>query len=420
MHKKLVPLIVIAAFVGGVVGSITTAQSTSASVWDDILNFLRGVPTIQQNGSFGTSTTPIVFPYEPIANSYEEAVIHAVETAMPSVVSIVVSKDLPIIEQCPYDPFGNLPPEFRDFFGRGFQFQQPCQKGTQRQEIGGGSGFVISAEGLIITNRHVVADEDAEYTVLTSDGEKHTANVLARDPFQDIAVIKIGASGLPAAVLGDSDSVRLGQTAIAIGNSLGEFRNTVSVGTISGLARTITAGGNGVSSETIRDVIQTDAAINPGNSGGPLLNLRGEVIGINTAIASGAENIGFAIPINHAKRDIASVKKSGTISTPYLGVRYILLDKETAKKQDVSTTSGALIRGTDEGPGVLKGSPAEKAGIKAEDIILEVNGEIIDGDHPLTARLQKYSVGDTIKLGILRDEKKIVVTVKLEERPINL
>jgi serine protease Do len=310
-----------------------------------------------------------------------------------------------------------LPPEFRDFFGRGFEFSTPCEKGTEKKEIGGGTGFVVSEDGLILTNKHVVFDTKAEYTVLTNDGKKYDAKVLARDPAQDLAVIKINASGLRPVKLGDSDTIKLGQTAIAIGNSLGEFRNTVSVGVISGLQRTITAGGAGFGSETIQGVIQTDAAINPGNSGGPLLNLKGEVIGINTAIVSGAQNIGFAIPINQAKRDIESVKKTGSIKAPYLGVRYLMVTEEMAKKQNLGASYGALVRGTADGPGVIPDSPAAKAGVLAEDIILEVDGVRVDADHPLGNLIQKYSIGDTITLKVLRGKETLTLKATLEERP---
>ena len=194
---------------------------------------------------------------------------------------------------------------YAGFFGQNFQFSQPCQKVTKLQEVGGGSGFIISANGLILTNRHVVADTAADYTIFTNDGKKYSAKVLARDPNIDIAVIKISASNLPTIKLGDSDSVQVGQTAIAIGNALGEFRNTVNVGIVSGLSRKITASGGGLT-ETIYNVIQTDASINHGNSGGPLLNLRGEVMGINTAIAQNAQSIGFAIPINQIKEIISN------------------------------------------------------------------------------------------------------------------
>ncbi len=239
--------------------------------------------------------------------SYETQIVKAVKTASPAVVAVTISKNVPIIEQCPYNPFSNLPPEFQQFFGPNVQFYQPCQKGTKLQEVGGGSGFIISGDGVILTNKHVVADTAAEYTVFTNDGKKYSAKVLTRDPDIDIAVIKINASNLPTIKLGDSDSIQVGQTAIAIGNALGEFRNTVNVGIVSGLSRNITAsGGNGLI-EKIYNVIQTDASINPGNSGGPLLNLRGEIIGINTAIAQNAQSIGFAIPVNQVKKIVSNI-----------------------------------------------------------------------------------------------------------------
>lgn len=236
--------------------------------------------------------------------SQEQAIIKAVKAYSPSVVSIVISKDVPILEQY-----------YNDFFGI-----QIRQNGTQKQQIGGGSGFIISPEGMILTNKHVVQDKTAEYTVLTNDGKKFPAKVVALDPVQDLAILKIDQEKIinqdggltirtfPTVKLGDSDNLQIGQTVIAIGNALGEFQNTVSVGVISGLGRTITAQGGGTV-ETLEDVIQTDAAINKGNSGGPLLNLRGAVIGINAAMSVEGENIGFAIPINKAKKDIESVSK---------------------------------------------------------------------------------------------------------------
>lgn len=356
-----------------------------------------------------------VIPYDS-ADVHEKAVIKAVEEASPSVVSIIVSKDLPVIEQCPYDPFGNIPEEFRQFFGGGFGFTQPCQKGTKKQEIGGGSGFVISADGLILTNKHVVADEKAEYTVLTNDGKKYDAKVLARDSMQDLAILKISADGLTSLKIGDSDSIKLGQTTIAIGNALGEFRNTVSVGVISGLFRKITASDMLGRAENLEGLIQTDAAINPGNSGGPLLNIRGEVIGINTAIVSGAQSVGFAIPINKAKRAIESVKKSGRIVVPYLGVRYLAIDDQLAEKEKLPVKRGALARGNEDGPGVIKDSPAAKAGMQAEDIIIEVGGVKVDENNTLGELIQKHQVGDKINIKILREGKERNVEVLLEER----
>ena len=274
--KFFVILIILSAFASGLIGGA-----------------LGGIYLLKENnaGETETKSPPAVIPTQ------EDEVISVVKNASPAVVSIIISKNLPLYEECYINPFGDLFP--------GFQIPQICQKGTKLQEIGGGSGFIVSPEGLILTNKHVVSDSAAEYTVLTNDGKKYPAKVLSLDPDQDLAVIKINiaeesTTSLSAVLLGDSDNLQIGQTVIAIGNALGEFRNTVSLGVVSGLFRTITASGGGLT-ETIEGLIQTDAAINSGNSGGPLLNLKGEVIGINTAMASGAENIGFAIPINKAK-----------------------------------------------------------------------------------------------------------------------
>lgn len=417
-NKKLIVILVITAFIGGVFGSITAANWAKANVFEQLYEKLIKpiIPSTPQDGQTILKQGEISEKYVSGVD-YEEAMIKAVEKASPAVVSIIISKNVPIVEQCPYNPFSDLPFDFQQFFGQGFQLYQPCQKGTKLQEVGGGSGFIISKDGLVLTNKHVVYDKDAVYTVMANDGKKYDAKVLAQSPTLDLAVVKVEASDFPIITLGDSDGLRLGQTAIAIGNALGEFRNTVSVGIVSGLARTITAFGAGFGTEEIENVIQTTAAINQGNSGGPLLNLKGEVIGINVAMVSGAQNIAFAIPINHAKKAIESVQKTGKILTPYLGVRYVLVSQELAKKEKLSVEEGALIRGSSDGPAVIKNSPAEKSGVKAEDIVLKINGEKIDQNHPLVKLIQKYSVGDTVKLKILRDNKEIEISVKLEERP---
>ena len=430
MKKRFIFFVITIALVGSFFGSVFSARVTSANIIDDFLNLFKNTEILNPQNSPQNSEAPVSL-YKPILD-YEQAVVKAVELASPTVVSIVISKDLPIIEQCPYSPFSDLPPEFRDFFGGGFgfDFYRPCEKGTQKQEVGGGSGFIISSEGMIVTNKHVVSDTKADYTVLTNDGKKYDAKVLARDPVQDLAIIKIEATGLAAAKLGNSDELKLGQTAIAIGNALGEFRNTVSVGVISGLARNITASGEGIGTEIIQGVVQTDAAINPGNSGGPLLNLKGEVIGINTAVVSSAQNIGFAIPINQAKRAINSVKATGSIKVPYLGVRYLIINEEIAKRQKLPVDYGALVRGTEEGPGVMPNSPAAKArlltpersdggqvGILAEDIILELGGVKINEVNPLSLLIQKYNIGDTVVLKIRRGGEILTLNVILAERP---
>jgi len=341
--------------------------------------------------------------------SQEEKVISAVNEASPAVVSIIITKDLPIIEEYYINPFGESPFEF--------QIPQYRQKGVEKKEIGGGTGFIVSSDGMILTNRHVVLDKEAEYTVLTNDGRKFPAKVLARDPVQDLAIIKIEKIDEPFKIvkLGDSSKLQIGQTVITIGNALGEFRNTVSVGVISGLGRTVTATGGGIV-ETIEDVIQTDAAINKGNSGGPLLNLKGEVIGINTAMALDAENIGFAIPINKAKKAIEDVKTFGKIVYPFLGVRYVLITEEIQQKNNLPVNYGALITGGEGEPAITPGSAAEAAGLKEGDIILEFAGEKITSENSLAKIIMLYNPGDKVVLKILRDAAKINIPVTLGER----
>ena len=348
----------------------------------------------------------------------DEMIVKAVEEASPAVVSIVASKDVPVVERYYVDPFGN-DPFFQQFFGgeSGLQVPQYRQNGTQKQDVSSGTGFIVSPDGLILTNKHVVADTEAEFTVFMNDGRKKPARVLARDTAQDLAVLKIEGSDFPMVRFGDSSQVKIGQAVIAIGNALGQFRNTVSVGIVSGLQRSIVAGGGGGSEpETLQELIQTDAAINPGNSGGPLLNIAGEVIGINTAIAQGAENIGFALPINSAKRDVASVKAHGKIIYPFLGIRYVLITKEIADKEKLARDYGARVMKSDTEASVVAGSPAERAGIKEGDIILQLNNERIDPDHTLAFLIQKYQVGDEITLRIFRADAESEVKVKLEER----
>lgn len=348
----------------------------------------------------------------------EELVVSVVAQASPAVVSVVATKDVPVVERFFVDPFGD-DPFFKQFFGdegQGLRVPQLRQKGTQKQEVSSGTGFLVSADGLILTNKHVVADTAAEYTVLFNDGKKKPAKVLARDPVQDLAVLRIEGSGYPSLRFGDSSGVKIGQTAIAIGNALGEFRNTISVGVISGLQRSIVAEGGLSGPETLQELMQTDAAINPGNSGGPLLNLRGEVIGINTAVARGAENIGFAIPINKAVRDLENVKAHGKIIYPFLGVRYVIITPEIVEKEKLGKDYGALVLKGDNDPAVVPASPAEKAGIKERDIILEFNGERVDMEHALSFLIQKRQVGDGVIIKVFRDGKEIEVKVVLEER----
>ncbi len=417
-NRKMFAIVLAAAFLGVTAGTLINSPRAQASFWSNLLN---GLTSHFTQPSTTTSTAGITqapaAPYTP-ASSYEQQIVDAVKQATPAVVSIIISKDVPIIEQCPAtNPFTNLPPQFQQFFGQSFNYTVPCQKGTQLQETGAGSGFIISPNGLILTNKHVVADATAQYTVILNNGKKYDATVLARDPQQDIALIKINAAGLPTLTLGDSSTLELGQTAIAIGNALGQFSNTVSVGVVSGLSRDITANGALYGSETINGVIQTDAAINPGNSGGPLLNLRGQVIGIDTAVVSGAQNIGFALPINSAKKDILQVESGGTIAMPYLGVSYVTVDSSVAAQDSLSVDYGALVQGGSGQPAVVPGSPAAKAGLQSGDIILSVNGVNVDQNNTLSALINQHKVGDTITLTVLRGSQTLTIKATLAQFP---
>ena len=355
--------------------------------------------------------------------SYEQAIIDAAKNVSPSVVSIVISKNLPTYEEKWVNPLGDGSQEGLSPFD--LQVPEYVQKGTQYQEVGAGSGFIVSADGIILTNKHVVSDNKADYTVLTNDGQKYPAKVLALDPVQDLAVIKIQLSSKQSGIkfqpvtLGDSSGIEIGQTAIAIGNALGQFSNTVSIGAVSGLGRTISASDQtGGFSETLEGIIQTDAAINAGNSGGPLVNLHGEVIGVNVAMASGAQGIGFALPINIAKKDIDQIIKTNKIVYPFLGVRYILIDDQVKQKYKLSVDYGALVSVGNNGEiAVTSDSPAEKAGIKKGDVILEIDGEKIDKNNSISQIVQNHNIGDKIKLHILRDGKEQDIDVVLGERP---
>ena len=356
--------------------------------------------------------------------SQEKKIVSVIQEVSPAVVSIIVSKDLPVFEEEYYNPFE----EFEEFFGEPFGFEIPeyRQKGTEKKEIGWGTGFIVSSDGLILTNKHVVSDEEAEYTALTNDGNKYKVQVLVRDKFQDLAILKIEREEpFKSVKLGDSSKLQIGQTVIAIGNALGEFRNTVSVGVISGLGRTITASGGGLV-EILEDVIQTDAAINRGNSGGPLLNLKGEVIGINVATAQNAQNIGFSISINKAKIDLEKFEKFGKIVYPYLGIWYWNITSELQKEMDISVSQGAWITKWNkdqynqwykmENPAVIPDTAASKAGLKEEDIILEFDGKIIAPENSLAKIIRKYNPEDKITLKVLREGKEFSIEVTLGER----
>lgn len=337
----------------------------------------------------------------------DSAIIDVVEKSSPAVVSIVISKDVPKYRSFFDDPFG--------FFD---QMNGSGQNETEKKQIGGGSGFIVNSNGMIVTNKHVASEQGAEYTVITNDGKEYPARILARDPIKDIAVMKIEGENFPVLEFGESERVKVGQTVIAIGNSLGEFSNSVSKGIISGLRRDVTAGSGFGKTEQLSNIIQTDAAINPGNSGGPLLDINGKVIGVNVAMAQGAENIGFAIPVDQIKKMVSQVKDTGKISTPFIGVRSIAIDEELQKANSFPFGYGALIaRGekiTDFA--VIPGSPADKAGLVENDIILEVNGKKVDSKNQLTDLISGFNVGEEITLKIWHKGETKDVKIKLEER----
>ena len=295
---------------------------------------------------------------------------------------------------------------------------------TQNQESAG-TGFIIDSNGTIVTNRHVVPAGTSSVSVTLADGTTYNnVQVIGRtadtDPL-DVAFLKIpnlNGKKLTPVTLGDSSQMQVGDRVVAIGNALGQFQNTVTSGIISGYGRDVTAGDKtGIASENLTDLFQTDAAINEGNSGGPLVNINGEVIGLNTAVASGAQNIGFAIPINDIKGLINSVLSKGQLQQPYLGVRYVSLTNDLASQFNLSITRGAYIVSGDNEPAVIAGSPADIAGLKDGDVITKVNNITIDDKTSLTGALAQFQVGDKVNLTVVRAGKTIQLTATLGNTP---
>lgn len=347
---------------------------------------------------------------------YQTQIINAIKKVLPAVVSITVSKEMKdIAQELPFD-IESLNPYDQEILKE--RMMQAPKDEQGRIKVGGGSGFLISSDGIILTNKHVIMDPHASYAVIASDGKKYPTKIISYDPINDIAILKINGKNLPAITLGSSKVLELGQSVIAIGNALGEFSNSVSTGIISGLSRFIMATTDMMGhQEKLRGLIQTDAAINPGNSGGPLVDLDGDVIGINVAVVFGAQNIGFAIPVERARKDLEEIKKYGHIRRPFVGVRYLTINKAIQDHFRLPVDHGALI--INEGaPGdiaIIPGSPAAKAGLREFDVILSCKGKLINEETTLEDHLAESVIGDTLELKVFRKGKEMSAKLTLEE-----
>jgi S1-C subfamily serine protease len=365
--------IFLAVFLGGMAAVTYPSWYQSLPFKDSLPDFLKPqtrVETIVNNGQ------------EVIRTVEESAVIDVVDKASPAVVSILEDTVELDIEQGP----------------------------VQSQQ-GIGTGFIIDSSGIVITNNHVVRDTTIKYTVLTKSNKKYSVKKIDRDPSNDFAILKVDAKDLPILKFGDSSTLKVGQKVVAIGNALGRFGNTVTVGVVSGIGRglAVSSLSSGISQSTLENVIQTDAALNPGNSGGPLLDLSGNAVGINFAVSQNAENIGFVIPINVVKNIIDGYRKEGKIIKPYIGVSYQMVSKDVASVQDLP--EGAFVRR------VLPNTPADEAGLRAGDVIIKIDSKDVNEDNTLASVLTEYKVGDTIELEVNRDGQIIKLKAKLGEAP---
>lgn len=417
IRSFLIISIIISFLVGGLSGLVSSLLILNLSTSYNNQNISKPTGLFQPLINAVKGEDPVV--QMPEYKSDSEKMVELIKKTSPAVVSIIVTKEINKYNQTGVLPLNDL---FEDF-GLPFELKievpdEPGQKDkTIKQQVGSGSGFLVRSNGLIVTNKHVVLDNNAQYTVVMNDGKKYPAIVLAKDQFLDIALIKIEAQNLPFLRLGNSDKLEIGQTVVAIGNALGQYQNTVTSGIVSGIKRRVVAGDGLGASEVIEAAIQTDAAINPGNSGGPLLNLQGDVVGINTAVNLGSQSVSFALPINSVKTIIDSVEKFGHIVRPWLGVRYILLNKDIAEKNNLSLDYGALVVKGDQKTdlAVIPGSPADKVGIMENDIILEVNKQKITEENSLGTVISRYQVGDEVYLKIWHKGETKEIKVKLEE-----
>lgn len=359
--------------VGVVIAVIVIALAAAGCFyWYTANKPVSQVTSVKNDGNLTTTST-------------EDAITKVVDTVSPSVVSIVTSTTTQTIF------------------------------GAADQEAAG-TGIIVSKDGYILTNHHVVSTASKAQIVMSDGTTYDNVAVVGSDPLNDIAYLKIsGVDNLTPAELGDSSTTRVGQQVVAIGNALGQFQNTVSSGIISGKGRPLSASSeaSGSDSESLTDLLQTDAAINPGNSGGPLLNYSGQVIGINTAVASDAEGIGFAIPINAAKGTLKSVLEGKGVQRAYLGVRYVEITASVAKQYDLPVKTGAYIASSGSGSPIVAGGPAAQAGLQEKDIITKINGQTIGTAGGVSTLIGQYAPGDTIEITYLRNgsEKTTKVTL---------
>ncbi|MBI2484834.1 trypsin-like peptidase domain-containing protein [Candidatus Uhrbacteria bacterium] len=393
---------ILATTVGALAGAVV-AGAVSVGLWRFLLPFSSGdaSPAVQRG---------MIQLIEE-----ESATIHVVEQVEPAVASVIVRKPKSQVSSPNtffLGPFGLVP-----------QTPVPGEGDDELVDVGGGTAFFVTTDGLLLTNRHVVSAEGASFFIKTQEAKEYRVEVVARDTLYDVAVLRAlpkEGEALPVfspATLASSDQLKIGQTVIAIGNAFAEFQNSVTKGIVSGKHRRLVAG-DGAGSEVIEEAIQTDAAINPGNSGGPLINLYGEVVGINTAVSSQGQGVGFAIPIHVGRKAVEDVKAFGRIMRPWLGVRYVMLTAENASAYGFAGSArGAYVlpRSQTEQVGVVAGSPAEKGGVKEGDVIKKVNDHVLGEDDTLASVLGAFRPGEKLTLEVLREGNTQTLSITLEE-----
>lgn len=386
----------------------TIVITTLISFLAGILGGMLGVTLILSSGGAGTVSKIV----EKSFYVEESQTIDAINKVSPSVVSVVVFKNVPIGVSGGTD-FG---------FGDPFFFTPLAEDDTNAEaeyrEVSGGTGFIVSADGMVLTNKHVIDHDGGDLFIILPDGSEYSAELVSKDPFDDVAVLKIVSDGevFVPVKFGDSDNLQIGQKVFAIGNALGQYENTVTSGIISAKGRDVAAFSDFSTIVNFSGLLQTDAAINFGNSGGPLVDLAGEVIGMNAAVAESASGISFAIPVNDLRPILASIVKYGEIIRPVLGVRFVMLTEPQAAEMSLAVSSGALVVGGDElgSFAVIPDGAADLAGVIENDVIVEVNGLAVTVDLPLHKLIRTYSPGESVLLRVLRGGEFIDLGVVLK------